>query len=63
MSPVQIRQSFNRAIGEYRDSWHRGPTKKKTAALKVAKVLSKHPWLHDQIPYDILGLVQKDSLP
>lgn len=60
MTPVETRQAFNELIDHYRRCWPNTETSR-TAAKQLLAALKAHPWLLDQIPWDVLGLAQKDA--
>lgn len=62
MTPVELRHAFNDAIDYYRRCWP-DTHARRHAAQALLRALRAHPWLQDQIPFDVLGLAQKDATP
>ncbi len=60
MTPVELRQAFNELIGAYRRSWPNTYTRT-AMALHLLAGLAAHPWLIDQIPWDVLDMAQEDA--
>jgi hypothetical protein len=57
-SPVDLRRRFGEAIRSFRSVWHR-PQKARRQAKRIVLMARKHPWLMDQIPWDVFDLAVK----
>lgn len=58
MTPAEIRATFNETISAYRRST--GETAKANARLLLA-ALHTHPFLVDQIPWDVFDMAVRDA--
>jgi hypothetical protein len=58
MTPAQKRVALNELLDCFQRSW--GGTKT-THANQVLAALKNDPWLKDQVPYDILGIIRDTS--
>ncbi len=54
-TPVFIRTSFNGLIDVFKNSWGDNQL---NAAKSIVGAMKKHPYLRDQIPYDIEGMAR-----
>lgn len=59
-TPVDLRTEFNVQIGAYKASWHL-PEQRLATARAVVASLDAHPWLLDQIPWDVHDLARADA--
>lgn len=60
MTPVEIRQTFGETIRAYKAAWPNTDTSC-TMARHIMSALKTHPWLLDQIPWDVFDLAKKDA--
>ncbi len=56
MSPVEIRETSTETMLAFLRSW--GHTQRVNVRILVA-ALRTYPWLNDQIPCDVLGIVRR----
>jgi hypothetical protein len=60
MTPVELRHAFHDTIDAYKRSWPHTHTRRANAR-HVMNAIKAHPWLMDQIPWDIFDLAKKDA--
>lgn len=58
-TPVEIRKDMNRRLSGYRALTH-VPFRRKKWALAVYELAQAKPWVMDQVPHDVWGLVLAD---
>ena len=57
-TPVKLRHNLSEALRGFRATWHQ-PRKTKRHAKRIMLLVRKHPWLMDQIPWDVFDLAAK----
>lgn len=60
MTPTELRQALNGEVAYWRRCIPGTDTSRK-AAQAIVRALAAHVWLHDQVPFDVLGMVRREA--
>jgi hypothetical protein len=58
--PLAKRRTLSATIRKFNDCLHL-PARKTEVAREIVELVDRNPWLNDQLPYDLAGIVRRSA--